>query len=319
MSIENEPARRDIPTQLRIGTRGSQLARWQAEWVARKLREAQPSLEVILVEIKTLGDRDRVSPLSAIGGMGLFTKEIQRSLLDGNVDVAVHSLKDLPTRGPSGLILGAVPVREEVADALISPRYLTLDQLPTHARVGTGSQRRKAQLLLHRPDLDVVDLRGNVGTRLDHAIEGRMDAVVLAEAGLKRLGLDHHITQRLAPPMFLPAVGQGALGIECRSDDPTTIARLAPLDHLASHRAVLAERRVLFELEGGCTIPLAAWAREEGGRLWLDAAVFEKSGREHLHVSQSADPDDPEELGRSVAETLRDRGADRILRGEGGS
>lgn len=300
---------------LRIGTRGSHLARWQAEWVASRIREAHPGLEIRLVEIKTLGDRDRTSPLSAIGGMGLFTKEIQRALLNGDVDVAVHSLKDLPTKGPEGLKLGAVPAREAVADALISPKHQTLEGMPTGARIGTGSQRRRAQLLHARPDLEVVDLRGNVGTRLGFALDGRLDAIVLAEAGLKRLGLDRHITQRLGPPAFLPAVGQGALGIECRSDDLATLALLAPLDDPATHRAILAERRVLFELEGGCTIPLAAWAREEEGRLVLDAAVFNASGSERLAVREEGELNDPEALGRSVAETLRVRGADRILRG----
>lgn len=302
---------------VRIGTRGSRLARWQAEWVAGRLREGSPGLEVVLVEIKTQGDRDRTSPLSAIGGMGLFTKEIQRALAEGMVEVAVHSLKDLPTRGPEGLVLGAVPTREDAADALIAPEHKTLGGLPPGARVGTGSQRRKAQLLHLRPDLAVEDLRGNVGTRLDHALDGRLDAVVLAEAGLKRLGLDGHVTQRLGPPEFLPAVGQGALGIECRADDPATRDLLARLDDPRTHRAVAAERRVLLEMEGGCTIPLAAWAREEAGELRLEAAVFRLDGSERVHACASGDPADPEALGRLVAAILRDRGADRILRGDG--
>lgn len=300
---------------LRIGTRGSQLARWQSEWVAQSLRDAHPGLDVQLVEIKTQGDRDRVSSLAAIGGQGLFTKEIQRALADGRVEVAVHSLKDLPTRGNDGLILGAVPAREKVSDALISPDYRTLDSLPIGARVGTGSQRRKAQLLHLRPDLEVVDLRGNVGTRLDHALDGRLAAVVLAEAGLNRLGLGHHITERLGPPRFLPAVGQGALGIECRADDATTRSFLECLNHPETHGAVRAERRVLYELEGGCTIPLAAWARVDGGQLHLDAAVFSLDGRERLSANEAGDPGDPDALGLSVAMTLRDRGAERILRG----
>src|SRR6476620_3489331 len=198
---------------IRIGTRGSRLARWQAEWVARRLLELHPGLRVELVEIKTLGDRDRNSPLAAIGGTGLFTKEIQRALADSAVEIAVHSLKDLPTQGPEGLTLGAVPPREDAADALIAPVHKTLDALPPGATIGTGSLRRRAQLLHLRPDLEVVGVRGNVETRLNRALEGTLDAVVLAEAGLRRLGLERHVTERLGPPRFLPAVGQGALGI----------------------------------------------------------------------------------------------------------
>ena len=265
------------------------------------------------MEIKTQGDRDRESSLAAIGGMGLFTKEIQRALLDRRVEVAVHSLKDLPTRGPDTLMLGAVPPREAPADALIAPRSRTLDALPVAARVGTSSQRRRAQVLSLRPDLEVVNLRGNVGTRLEHALDGRLDAVILAEAGLVRLDLAHQITERLGPPRFLPAVSQGALGIECRSDDHQTRDRLAPLDDPATHRAVRAERRLLLELEGGCTIPLAAWARRVGGEFRLDGAVYDLDGREKVAARASGPPDDPERLGQEVARELKRLGADRIL------
>ncbi len=299
-------------TTLRIGTRGSPLARWQAEWVAQAVRAVHPDLAIELVEIKTQGDRDRTSPISAIGGMGLFTKEIQRALLDGRVDVAVHSLKDLPTRGPEGLVLGAVPERESVADALIAPKAGTLDRLPQNARVGTGSQRRKAQLLHLRPDLQVLDLRGNVETRLRAAEDGSLHAVVLAEAGLHRLGLDTRVTERLAPPRFLPAVGQGALGIECRGEDGRTLDLLAPLNDRITHEAVVAERTVLSELEGGCTIPLAAWARFEAGTLILDAAVFDLNGREKLAVSVTGD-DGPVSLGVRAAQKLRELGAIELL------
>lgn len=300
---------------IRIGTRGSRLARWQAEWVAGRLQALHPGLAVELVEIRTRGDRDRNTPLAAIGGLGLFTKEIQRALLDGSVEVAVHSLKDLPTGGPEGLILGAVPPREDMADALIAPIHRTLDALPAGARVGTGSLRRRAQLLFARPDLEVVGIRGNVETRLDQALRGTLDAVVLAEAGLRRLGLDSHVTDRLGPPRFLPAVGQGALGIECRALDASTRARLAPLDDPETHRAVVAERRALAELEGGCMIPLAAWGRttDDGRTLTLDAAVFDPDGRERIFISLVGPPDDPDGLGLQVAEALRQQGADRLL------
>ncbi len=298
---------------LRIGTRGSQLARWQANWVADRLRALHPGLEVELIEIKTQGDRDRNSPLAAIGGQGLFTKEIQRALLDGTVEVAVHSLKDLPTQGPENLRLGAIPPREDSADALIAPVHRTLDALPVGATVGTGSLRRRAQLLHLRPDLNVVGIRGNVETRLNQALDGKLDAVILAEAGLRRLGFDAHATERLGPPRFLPAVGQGALGIECRRDDTDTLARLQPLDDPSTRRAVVAERRTLAELEGGCMLPLAAWAREFDGGLSLDVALFDPDGRERLFASLNGPLDDPDGLGLRVAQRLRDLGADRLL------
>ena len=300
---------------LKIGTRGSPLALWQANWVAEALRTLHHGLDVALVEIKTHGDRDRNTPLAQIGGLGLFTKEIQRALIEGAVDVAVHSLKDLPTQGPATLILGAIPEREDLADALIAPRYLTLDNLPDGATVGTGSLRRRAQLLHLRPGLIVVGVRGNVETRLNQALEGKLDAVVLAEAGLHRLDLGKYVTERIGPPRFLPAVGQGALGIECRSDDATTLALLEPLNHFPTRRAVLAERMALAELEGGCMIPLGAWGRDlEDGSLGLDVAVFDPDGRQRAFAARSGPREDPEGLGRSVAADLRQRGAEQLLR-----
>ena len=304
---------------LRIGTRGSHLARWQADWVAGRLRDLHPGLDVELIEIKTQGDRDRNSPLAAIGGVGLFTKEIQRAVLDGSVDVAVHSLKDLPTQGPAELVLAAVPTREDVADALIAPRFKSLEALPGGAQVGTGSPRRRAQLLFRRPDLDVVMLRGNVETRLNQALDGRLDAVVLAWAGLNRLGLANHVTQRLAPPDFLPAVGQGALGIECRRDNAEVRNLLASLDDPASHRAVRAERATLAELEGGCIIPMGAWARDVEGDpgesdrpiLAIDAAVFDPDGRDRIAVSLRGPREDPDSLGQAAARRSASRAPSR--------
>ncbi len=308
---------------IRIGTRGSHLARWQSTWVAERLREWRPGLSVELVEIRTQGDRDRNTPLAAMAtaGTGLFTKEIQRAVLEGAVDVAVHSLKDLPTQGPDGLILAAVPPREDVADALIAPVHQTLDALPPGARVGTSSPRRRAQLLHRRPDLEVVALRGNVETRLNQALDGRLDAVVLAWAGLHRLGLDRHVTDRLEPPRFLPAVGQGALGIECRSDDDHVRGLLSALDDPATHRAVLAERAALAELEGGCIIPMAAWARDvdrdesgtSGDWLAIDAVVLDPDGRDRVAASVAGPRDAPEALGQRAAKILRDRGAEPLL------
>jgi hydroxymethylbilane synthase len=304
--------------RVRIGTRGSPLAQWQAEWVADQLRAMHAGLAVELVEIKTHGDRDRNSPLATIGGVGLFTKEIQRAVLDGTVDLAVHSLKDLPTQRLPGLTLGAVPVREEVADALISPAYKELRLLPTGGRVGTGSPRRRAQLLYLRPDLEIVPVRGNVETRMNQALEGRLDAVVLAWAGLKRLGFEGNVTEQLGPPEFLPAVGQGALGIECRAGDETILGLLAGLDDPLTRRAVVAERAALAELEGGCVIPMAAWGRDVhgpgGSNLVLDASVFDPDGRERVSVSLAGVGNDAEGLGRRVAAGLRELGADRILK-----
>jgi hydroxymethylbilane synthase len=312
---------RGIERLIRIGTRGSRLARWQANWVAEQLCAFHAGLATELVEIKTEGDRDRNSPLAAIGGVGVFTKEIQRALLENSIDLAVHSLKDLPTQQTDGLMLAAVPAREDVADALIAPRYQTLTSLPIAARIGTSSPRRRAQLLFLRPDLEVVSLRGNVETRVNSALEGRLDAVVLACAGLLRLGLEHNVTQRLGPPDFLPAVGQGALGLECRRDDTVLEALLKPLNHPSTYRAVLAERAVLAALEGGCTLPMAAWARDladgeaerTGLKMALDAALFDPDGRECIMVSLYGSHHDPEGFGKQVAEALFERGAERLV------
>jgi hydroxymethylbilane synthase len=311
-----------ISGAIRIGTRASQLARWQSDWVAEQLRKFSPGLKVELVEIKTQGDRDRNTPLGTFGDVGLFTKEIQRAVCDGLVDVAVHSLKDLPTQGPRELVLAAVPVREDVADALIAPAYGTIHNLCEGARVGTSSPRRRAQLLYLRPDLRVESLRGNVETRLNQALDGTFDAIVLAWAGLHRLGLAHHVTQRLDPCEFLPAVGQGALGIECRSDDLATIDLLKLLDDPVTHRAVLAERSVLASLEGGCSLPLAAWARDaegsddrdrDAGVLAIDTAVFDFDGSARIAATLQGPRAEPERLGLRAAETLRAQGAVSLL------
>jgi hydroxymethylbilane synthase len=309
------------PLTLRIGTRSSNLARWQAEWVANRLRSHHPGLNVELIEIRTQGDRDRNSPLAAIGGTGLFTKEIQRAVIDRKVDVAVHSLKDLPTQNPAELILAAVPRREDVADALIAPVHQTLQALPAGSRIGTSSLRRRAQLLYLRPDIEVTTIRGNVESRLNQALGGKLDAVILASAGLHRLSLHNHITQRLAPLDFLPAVGQGALGVECHVEDKITHSLLLPLDDAPTRRAILAERTALAELEGGCLVPVAAWARDievnvdlgNPGELALDAAVFDPDGRDRIAVALTGSREDPRELGVRVARALCAQGAKPLL------
>ena len=266
-----------------------------------------------------------VSPLAAIGGTGLFTKEIQRAVLDRTVDVAVHSLKDLPTQGPEELTLAAVPPREDVADALIAPVHRTLRLAPAGARVGTGSLRRRAQLLHLRADLDVVTIRGNVETRLNQALEGKLDAVMLAWAGLHRLGLEHHVTERLEPPRFLPAVGQGALGIECRGDDAAPARAPAAARRPGHPPRRRGRARALAELEGGCMIPMAAWARDvetadEAGRaglLALDAAVFDPDGRERIFAAETGPLDAPRILASASLGPFAPRGPNLCSGGPG--
>jgi hydroxymethylbilane synthase len=312
---------RGTTAMIRIGTRGSHLARWQADWVAEQLRGLHAGLTVELVEIKTQGDRDRSSPLAEIGGIGVFTKEIQRALLENSIDLAVHSLKDLPTQPSNELFLAAVPARGDLADALIAPTFKTLEALPRAARIGTGSSRRRAQLLVLRPDLDVVSIRGNVETRLKYALDGQLHGVVLACAGLQRLELEDHITQRLGPPSFLPAVGQGALGLECRRGDIAVETLVKPLNNDSTYRAVLAERALLAALQGGCTLPIAAWARDldtvdaERGNamLAIDAGVFALDGSQRFVVSLQGPREEPEVLGCRAAHALIDRGASSLL------
>jgi hydroxymethylbilane synthase len=258
-----------------------------------------------------------------LGAQGLFTKEIQVALLAGRVDVAVHSLKDLPTLPVEGLTLAAVPMRENPADALVTRRGEALETLPAGARVGTGSLRRRAQVLSLRPDLEIVGIRGNVDTRLRKVESGECDAIVLAAAGLIRLGWEAQISDLLEPPRVLPAPGQGALGLECRADDAATIALVAELDHAATRVAVTAERAILAALHGGCSVPVAAWGRVEGGRLLVDALVADIGGREVLRASGSATlagvgaPGDQEaaasELGRRVADDLLRQGAAAVI------
>jgi hydroxymethylbilane synthase len=288
------------------------LARWQAGWVSARLQEV--AVEVTLVPITTSGDRDQVGPVEQIGTQGVFTKEIQRALIDDCIDLAVHSLKDLPTQVAEGIVLAAVPERESVADVLVSQKYGSFDELPKGAIVGTGSLRRQSQLLYIRRDLQLRDIRGNVDTRLRKLNEGQYDALILAEAGLRRLGRDDRIRQVLPPEIMLPAVGQGALGLETRVDDLSTRAIVARLDHLATHTAVLAERAMLAALHGGCMAPIAAWARLENGSLVLTGRVLARDGTRKLEASLFDVTDEPEALGRRVAEELLAQGAAELIR-----
>ena len=295
---------------IRIGTRASALARWQADWVSARLREL--GVEVIQVPISTTGDRNQ-APIGMGASPGMFTKEIQRALLDGTVDLAVHSLKDLPTDAVPGLCLAAVPARAPVADALVCREHDSLEDLPPDAVIGTGSLRRRAQLLHVRPDLKMADIRGNVDTRLRKLDEGQYDAIVLAEAGLRRLGLEDRITQLLPLQTILPAVGQGALGLEAREDDHGVRQTLEAIDDRSTHAAVLAERAMLAVLRGGCLAPIAAWGRVEDGRLHLTGRVLGPDGSDKLEVTAADSPDDPAGLGTLVAEQLAAQGAAELI------
>lgn len=297
--------------RIRLGTRASALARWQADWVTARLEELGVSVEQ--VPITTTGDRQQ-DPIGAGTSFGLFTKEIQRALIDGIVDLAVHSLKDLPTAEVPGLCLAAVPTRAPVADVLVSRRRASFDELPHGAMVGTGSLRRRAQLLHARPDLQMKQLRGNVDTRLRKLDEGQYDAIVLAEAGLGRLGLADRITQVLPLELMLPAIGQGALGLETRRDNRPTREVVEKLNHAPSHAAVLAERALLAALEGGCLAPIAAWGRLEEGQLVLTGRVLSPDGSRKLEAVLSGPAGDPLSLGRHVADALLEQGAAELVR-----
>lgn len=296
-----------------IGTRGSQLALWQANWVKAELERLHEGVTCELLIIKTKGDKILDVPLAKVGGKGLFVKEIEEALLDGRIDLAVHSMKDMPAHLPEGLKIGAIPEREDPRDALISKNGLTFDALPKGARVGTSSLRRSAQLLAKRPDLQIETLRGNIDTRLKKVLEGNMDAIILAAAGLKRLGLGEHITECLAPELMLPAVGQGALCIESRENDDRIDAALSPLNHLATRTTVLAERAFLNTLEGSCQIPVGAFAETDGETITIRGLVAEVDGTRILMEKDTAESAQGEALGIAVAERLKEAGAAEIL------
>jgi len=302
---------------LRIGTRGSALARWQAESVRTNLGEAEFSAELVL--IRTSGDREQAAPLRSLGGKGIFIKELEDALLEDRVDMAVHSMKDVPTEIPAGLLIAAVCRREDVRDALVSRGGLTLDQLPGGARVGTGSLRRQAQLRARRPDLEMGEIRGNVDTRLAKLDRGEFDAIVLAKAGLQRLGLAGRITELLSTDICLPAAGQGAIGIEVRAGDENTLTAVGKLNHAETRVAVDTERTVLAGLEGGCQVPIGVWARMEGSDLVVDACVLAADGSDSLRARRAGPPQDAQTLARHVAEELLERGAERLLRVAGKS
>lgn len=303
---------------LKIGSRGSQLALWQANWVKDQLE--QKGYQVEIVKIKTTGDKILDVPLAKVGGKGLFVKEIEEALLRNEIDLAVHSMKDVPSALPEPLHLAAIPKREDPRDALISRRGLRLADLPSGVKIGTSSLRRQAQLWAYRSDLDFAMLRGNLDTRLRKVAEGEFEAIILAAAGLHRMGWSDRITEYLSTEVSLPAIGQGALGIECRREDPKVTEQIAFLNDPETACTVTAERALLIRLEGGCQVPIAGYATLSAGEITLEGRVATLDGREVLRERQRAPISEAARLGTQVAESLLAKGADKILKAvyEGG-
>jgi hydroxymethylbilane synthase len=302
-----------------IGTRGSKLALWQAEWVKSEIQHLHSEIEISLIKIKTTGDMILDVPLAKIGGKGLFVKEIEEAILRHKVDMAVHSMKDVPTELPEGLHLAAICRREDPRDALITKvqssefKVQSYKDLPHGATVGTSSLRRLCQLRNIRPDLKIVQLRGNLDTRIRKLDEGQFDAIIVAVAGVKRLGLAYRITEILEPEICLPAIGQGAIGIECRVNDKVINTILGALNHQETSISVRAERALLRKLGGGCQVPIAAYARIEDGRVIMDGLVGSITGERVIKSHAEGKLEDHERLGTNLAEDLLSRGAKEIL------
>jgi hydroxymethylbilane synthase len=295
-----------------IGSRGSALALTQTNWVAEQIYRHNPAVRTRVEIIKTSGDRILDTPLSRIGDKGLFVKELEVALLESRVDIAVHSMKDLPTDMPDGLCIAAIPERAEQCDVLVSS-FAALDQLPAGARIGSGSLRRRAQILSYRPDLQMLELRGNLDTRLKKLDSGEYDAIILACAGLQRLGLGARVTQKLSFDICVPAVGQGALAIQSRAADERVRSILAPLEDASARAEVVAERALMAALDGGCQTPIGAVASADGGTLRLCAVVASTDGKTVIRREGTGSVSSPEELGLSVAGELMDAGAKDIL------
>jgi hydroxymethylbilane synthase len=302
-----------MPSELRIGTRGSQLALNQANWVKEKLVKAHPDLSVMLIKIKTTGDKIQDAPLAKIGGKGLFVKEIEEALIHRRIDLAVHSIKDVPTELPEGLHLSAITKREDPRDVFISRDGKILKDLPPNAKIGTSSLRRQAQLLRFRNDLELLPLRGNLDTRLKKLKTMNLDGIVLALAGVKRLGLDERITEIIPTEISLPAIGQGALGIETRQDDQEVEGQIQFLNHKDSWIAVSAERAFLKKLEGGCQVPIAAFAQIIKTSLQIDGLVGTIDGKRFIRHHIVGPIEKAESLGSELAEILLEKGAKEIL------
>ncbi|MGA6993258.1 MAG: hydroxymethylbilane synthase [Candidatus Deferrimicrobiaceae bacterium] len=297
---------------IRLGSRGSKLALWQAEFIQFEI-ERKTGRKVEITKIKTTGDMILDVPLARVGGKGLFVKEIEEALISGGIDIAVHSMKDVPTDLPDGLAIVAITRREDPRDAFLSVKYRKFEELPRGAKLGTSSLRRQTQLLGLRPDLSVETLRGNLDTRIRKMEEGRYDAIILAAAGLRRLGWEAKITEYIPEEMSLPAIGQGALGIEIRVDDPDTREAVSFLNDRDTAFAVRAERGFLKRLEGGCQVPIASYGRTEGDSIFLKGMVGRPDGTEIIRDSARGSTEDPEALGVSLAEQLLARGAKEIL------
>ena len=301
------------PHELRIGTRGSQLALYQANWVREKLLQAHPHLTVTLIKIKTTGDKIQDAPLAKIGGKGLFVKEIEEALIDRRIDLAVHSIKDVPTEFPEGLHLSAITKREDPRDVFISKDGTHLKDLPRGAKIGTSSLRRQAQLLHFRGDFEMIPLRGNLDTRLKKLDTQNMDGIVLALAGVRRLGLESRVTEILSTEISLPATGQGSLGIETRRQDKRVEEHIQFLNDPTSSIAVSAERAFLKKLEGGCQVPIAAFGRITGSTLQIDGLVGTVDGKCLVRHHLEGLPEEAESLGTALAEVLLSKGAREIL------
>ena len=299
---------------LKIATRQSPLALWQAEHIRARLEALHADLTVELVTFVTQGDKILDTPLAKIGGKGLFVKELEAALLDGRADLAVHSMKDVPMALPEGLTLAVICEREDPLDAFVSNTYASFDDLPQGAKVGTSSLRRKCQILKARPDLEIIDLRGNVGTRLSKLDAGHYDAIILASAGLKRLELADRIRHTLDPVVSLPAVGQGALGLECREADEAVLDLILPLMHDESNVCVRAERAFNAYLEGGCQVPIAGYATLQDGQLSIEGRVGSVDGETLLQVNLKGRPEDAEKLGVQLAQELLALGAGELLK-----
>jgi hydroxymethylbilane synthase len=301
---------------LRIGTRGSLLAKWQAESVRKQLF-ASTGMDADIVIIKTAGDKLQQAPLTEIGGKGIFIKELEEALLDESIDLAVHSVKDIPTDTPTRLCFPAVCKRADVRDCLISANGATLANLRQGARVGTGSLRRQAQLQHVRPDLDFRDLRGNIDTRLRKVDSGEYEAIILAKAGLDRLGLSQRIAETLSPEICMPAVGQGAIAVEARLKDVEAQETVAALDDQETRNAIIAERALLSAMKGGCQVPLGAWARMERGELLMEACVCSVDGLQYIKERASGPVAEAAQIGERLAQQLLQAGAVEILEAAG--
>ncbi|WP_312051057.1 hydroxymethylbilane synthase [Acinetobacter schindleri] len=299
---------------LKIATRQSPLALWQAEHIRARLQELHADLQVELVTFVTQGDKILDTPLAKIGGKGLFVKELEAALLDGRADLAVHSMKDVPMALPEGLSLAVICEREDPLDAFVSNTYASFDELPQGAKVGTSSLRRKSQILKARPDLEIIDLRGNVGTRLSKLDAGNYDAIILASAGLKRLGLADRIRHTLKPAVSLPAVGQGALGLECRDRDQAVLDLILPLLHAETDACVRAERAFNAYLEGGCQVPIAGYATLQDGKIAIEGRVGSVDGATLLKAELQGDVNQAEQLGVTLAQNLLAQGAGDLLK-----